>query len=699
MKRFIMRLPAVATMMLLAIAVFALGACAGDTTTVPTTAAPTTAAPTTAAPTTAAPTTAAPTTTGATIPVTGVVLDEDEVTLEEGESITLVATIVPANATNKQIVWTSDDEEVATVNQSGVVTAVAGGAGASATITATTSDGNKTATCGIIVIEPKGEPMTFTAENGSFDAVLTLYPLGFIELTGGAVAGATELAIEDFSGMFTVTENVLTIQGNLHTVMFGSALPFPVLNEMSFVDQTLVLRLFVNNGTSDFELGTFTLTKEQAASIGVDTTVASVLVTASNVLGDSVALWTDGKAVVNAISMTAIVGAVSYETTWAQEGDVITVAMEEAVTTNFGPFNMHCFVEIVGTGIQFAVTADNTGGGDPHNGLVLATVMISRELALSKLGIDVPYIAVTAVAWDDENITERTNPEDPEDKFMAIDLLSGTTLDLSTVAAFTPLDATATAFETVVSSDEKVVRVKDNVIKTVLAGTAVITATVDDIEIKLTVIVTYPDNTYVDPVAFDEVTRFEYEVSAAGFDLMFVYEFYTNGMCYYTQYANGAVFEYSMGYYNVTKTADVVTGLNITLFLLEEEQVVTVTIAAGGMSFVLDETSTFTQVLFEGAFAQQETFHGEIDYSMFGLGIFGFNIVFNTDGTLVYSTTFSGFPLGSINGIYGLNEEALSIQLDAPAVDITGEFTVTTAGGIKSIILNQLLTVTNQPIE
>ena len=84
----------------------------------------------------------------ATVAVTGVTLNENSLTLTENSSDTLIATVVPSNATNKSVTWTSSNTSVATVSSGGVVTAVSEG---SATITVRTADGNRTATCSITV--------------------------------------------------------------------------------------------------------------------------------------------------------------------------------------------------------------------------------------------------------------------------------------------------------------------------------------------------------------------------------------------------------------------------------------------------------------------------------------------------------------------------------------------------------------------
>ena len=70
--------------------------------------------------------------------------------LSVGEENKLVATVTPEAATNKEVTWASSTPEVATVDQDGKVVAQKPG---NATITVTTKDGNKTATCEVTVKE------------------------------------------------------------------------------------------------------------------------------------------------------------------------------------------------------------------------------------------------------------------------------------------------------------------------------------------------------------------------------------------------------------------------------------------------------------------------------------------------------------------------------------------------------------------
>ena len=85
-----------------------------------------------------------------TIPVSSITLDKSEASLTIGETLQLTATLLPEEATDKSVTWSSSDEKVATVTAEGLVTAVGIG---KAVITATTNDGTSlSATCEITVL-------------------------------------------------------------------------------------------------------------------------------------------------------------------------------------------------------------------------------------------------------------------------------------------------------------------------------------------------------------------------------------------------------------------------------------------------------------------------------------------------------------------------------------------------------------------
>ena len=102
---------------------------------------------------------------------TSIALNQTTTTLKVSETITLIATILPENATNKSVTWKSSNEAVAIVDANGVVTAIALG---EAIITVTTVDGsNLSATCKVSVVPTLAETITFDKTEISFEATET----------------------------------------------------------------------------------------------------------------------------------------------------------------------------------------------------------------------------------------------------------------------------------------------------------------------------------------------------------------------------------------------------------------------------------------------------------------------------------------------------------------------------------------------
>jgi len=92
------------------------------------------------------------------VAVTGVSLNKTSTSITVGNTELLTATIAPSGATNQNVTWSTSNAAIATVNE-GTVTAKAAG---SATITVTTADGNKTATCAVTVTAGSTPITTYT---------------------------------------------------------------------------------------------------------------------------------------------------------------------------------------------------------------------------------------------------------------------------------------------------------------------------------------------------------------------------------------------------------------------------------------------------------------------------------------------------------------------------------------------------------
>ena len=158
-----------------------------------------------------------------TLPVESVTLDKTAATIEVEEALQLKATVLPMEAANKNVVWTSSDATVAKVVD-GLVTGLKEG---TTTITATTEDGNKTATCAITVepITAKtwwGEPTTITVDGQEIAILYSFTRNEDKTITYTAIFGADktfvkEINVEslstDFKGL-TYDANTLTASWN-----------------------------------------------------------------------------------------------------------------------------------------------------------------------------------------------------------------------------------------------------------------------------------------------------------------------------------------------------------------------------------------------------------------------------------------------------------------------------------------------------
>ena len=135
------------------------------------------------------------------VKVESISLDKTELSLAVGESATLIATVKPDNASNKNIIWSSSDVSIASVSE-GKVTAIKGG---EATITVKSEDGDKTAYCIISVYNETTEtsslsyeaPFKLTLKGGEIKCGTALY--------GGIVVDHTFTETSDAGGKGVIT--------------------------------------------------------------------------------------------------------------------------------------------------------------------------------------------------------------------------------------------------------------------------------------------------------------------------------------------------------------------------------------------------------------------------------------------------------------------------------------------------------------
>ena len=153
------------------------------------------------------------------VPVESISLDQTDLTLTVGGTATLTATVLPENADNKNVTWTSSNSSIATVDANGKITAVAPGL---AVVIATTVDGGKVATCAVTVTNPAVPVQSVSLDKTTLDLnigenatlVATVLPENADDKTVTWTSSNTAVATVDATGKVTAIaagEAVITV--------------------------------------------------------------------------------------------------------------------------------------------------------------------------------------------------------------------------------------------------------------------------------------------------------------------------------------------------------------------------------------------------------------------------------------------------------------------------------------------------------
>ena len=105
--------------------------------------------------------------------VTGVTLDKNKLEMVEGQTVQLIATVLPKNATNKNVTWRSNNKDVVDVDLYGKVKVFNEGI---ATVTVTTADGKKTSTC-LVKVSTNPAPVKVGESYGTWGNITVKYKL------------------------------------------------------------------------------------------------------------------------------------------------------------------------------------------------------------------------------------------------------------------------------------------------------------------------------------------------------------------------------------------------------------------------------------------------------------------------------------------------------------------------------------------
>lgn len=157
------------------------------------------------------------------VDATGVALDKTSLDMEVADTQQLTATVTPEDATNKNVTWKSSNEDIVTVDATGIVTAVAEG---KAVITVETEDGKYTDTCDVTVNKKE---ILIPLENISLSDTAFTFSKGDtkqlkVTLNPENTTDNTKVTWESFDeAIATVDENgMVTAVGNGGTIIRAS---------------------------------------------------------------------------------------------------------------------------------------------------------------------------------------------------------------------------------------------------------------------------------------------------------------------------------------------------------------------------------------------------------------------------------------------------------------------------------------------
>ena len=309
------------------------------------------------------------------VSVTGVYLGKPDLTLNVGETASLTATVWPMNAANRNVTWQSSDEAIATVSDTGLVTAVSIG---QAAITATSVQGGFKDTCAVTVVTP--------VTGVSLDRkALTLEVGGPSEILTAAISPEVGSRREvewssSNTGVATVSMGVVTAMGNGSAVItvrtidggFEDTCTVTVITRVTGVALSPG-RLMLDPDSAPVAL-TATITPPSATNQGVTWSSSNNQVAAvSNygivtVAGNGIAAITvrtvDGgftaSCVVNVSSVYVAgyenIGGQTIATLWKHDGDTTT-----PIRLNQSDFALAYSVHVSG-GIAYVAGCESIGG-------------------------------------------------------------------------------------------------------------------------------------------------------------------------------------------------------------------------------------------------------------------------------------------------------------------------------------------------
>lgn len=356
-----------------------------------------------------------------TVAVTGVSLNKQTLSLVEGDSETLTATVIPSNATNKAVSWKSSDASVASVDNSGKVTAVKAG---SATITVTTTDGSKTATCSVTVTAKTIEvndvgldksEMEMVAGN-SYQFTVTLKPDNASDKTLSWSSSDENVATVDNSGKVTaISEGKVTITVKTSNPAQSASCDITVKAASIPVTGVNINSWIINIGVNETAAIAYTIQPEDATNKEVTFSSDNTDVVAVDSEGTLVGV-SSGSA---KVSVTTVDGGFSSVCTVNVVGSVGTIEVDGFFYKDYGTASLELIPDPSGTkkySGDITIPGKVTYGGIEYTVESIGDRMFNGNYELKSVTIEPGVREIGAYAFSGcENLEKVVLPSTLED--------------------------------------------------------------------------------------------------------------------------------------------------------------------------------------------------------------------------------------------------------------------------------------------
>ncbi len=326
-----------------------------------------------------------------TIDVTNVSISPINKTLKVNETYTLSAKVLPENATDKSITWSSSDSSVCSVTSAGVIKGLKTG---NAIITATTSN-NLTAECSVTVISGGSTPI----EGNKYEIAFNKYEVdGQTELNISTVYDQITAGADNISSFTYVSKIYKGTDGlKFGSNRSGGQITFDLSNEISSIECSQIIVDVSQYGTTSTTINVSADDSLIVSGSSADSQIIGTLSKPKEI--SEISIRTSARAYVSKVTLVcAEIEEIPVTSISIPSSKTISIGNSEQLTVTYTPSNAN-------TGKKITWTSNKTSVATVEDGLVrgiaagTATITATSEGGYtSTCSVTVNEVAVTSVS-------------------------------------------------------------------------------------------------------------------------------------------------------------------------------------------------------------------------------------------------------------------------------------------------------------